>query len=198
MLLLSIRPYYSPHSLCSSHASLPAASWAGQAHCHPVIFAWIVLPRRMVAPKPFMWWNPHFKILLRDFTGGQVVENLPSKAGGMGLILDGELKSHMMWGNRTTEQAQAEKPASCNEDPMCSNWDPTQPWVNRYFKIVLRGHILKESSLSHLMRLQFHSTLILPTPFHCLALLVLPFPHSTFHRLTIIHNWLSFLYCLPY
>ena len=50
-----------------------------------------------------------------------MVENLPSNAGGMGVILDGELKSHMVWGNRTTEQAQAEKPAFCNEDPMFSN-----------------------------------------------------------------------------
>lgn len=65
-------------SLCSSHTSLLAACWAGQAHYHPVIFAWIVLPQRMLVPKPFMWWNPHFKILLRDFPGGQVVENLPS------------------------------------------------------------------------------------------------------------------------
>lgn len=80
VLLLSILPYCSPHSLCSSHTSLLAACWAAQAHCHLVIFAWIVLPQRMLVPKPFMWWNPHFKILLRDFPGGQVVENLPANA----------------------------------------------------------------------------------------------------------------------
>ena len=61
-----------------------------------------------------------------------------------------------------------------------------------------RTFVGKVMSLLFNMRLQFHSTLILPTSFHCLALLVLPLPHSTFHCLTVIYNWLSFLYCLPY
>ena len=36
-----------------------------------------------------------FKKPFRDFPGGPVVENPPSNAGDVGLILVGELRSHM-------------------------------------------------------------------------------------------------------
>lgn len=34
-----------------------------------------------------------------DFSGGPVIKNTACKAGNMGLMPVGELRSHMLWGN---------------------------------------------------------------------------------------------------